>query len=92
MASLVWRTSITEESILRDQTDKNMDSSFKKSYACAHLAMRAGFYVAYTSQSLISDFKELFKAVQESSECSTLLNSIEKQAKFLSDIAFDVVH
>ena len=66
---------MAEESILKDQTEKKIDSALKKAYSGSHLAMRAGIYAAYSSQSLISDFKELFKSIQEGTEFSSLLLS-----------------
>mgnify|MGYP002804430413 CR=1 FL=1 len=91
VASLVGRSSMAEENILKDPADKKVDSSLKKVFSGSHLALRAGVYSAYTSQSLISDFKALFKAVQDQSNCLPLLDSIESQIELLSDISFDVV-
>ena len=57
VASLVGRTSLTEDSVIRDQVDKKADSSLKKVYAGMHLALRAGIYNTYVTQSLLTDFK-----------------------------------
>ena len=91
VSSLVGRTSLNEEAILKDAVDKKVDSSLKKVYAGMHLSMRAGIYATYVAQSLITDFKHLFSSLEEGEECSALLDSIERQVEFLSDVSFDVV-
>ncbi|KAJ1098166.1 hypothetical protein NDU88_003282 [Pleurodeles waltl] len=63
VASLLGRSSMVEENILKDGTDKEVDSSLKKACAGANLALRA--CVSYVSQFLLSDFKTLFVTIQD---------------------------
>ena len=49
VSSLVGRTSLNEEAILKYQVDKKVDSSLKKVYSGMHLAMRAGIYATHVS-------------------------------------------
>ncbi|KAJ1213860.1 hypothetical protein NDU88_001490 [Pleurodeles waltl] len=64
VASLVGRSYMAEEKILKDGADKKDDSSMKKAYAGANLALRAGVYGAYVSQSLFSDFETLVSTIR----------------------------
>ncbi|KAJ1199916.1 hypothetical protein NDU88_003748 [Pleurodeles waltl] len=43
------------------------------------------------AQSLIYDTKSLCQALDESSDCSGVLEHIERQLEFLSDVSFDVM-
>ncbi|KAJ1170769.1 hypothetical protein NDU88_002641 [Pleurodeles waltl] len=86
VASLVGRTSLAKEAV-----DKRVDGSLKKVYSVAHMALRAGIYGIYVAQSLISHLKSLCCALDESSDCTCLLELIQKQEEFFSDITFDVV-
>ncbi|KAJ1151069.1 hypothetical protein NDU88_003856 [Pleurodeles waltl] len=88
VASLVGRSFMVEENILKDGPDKKVDSSQEKAYAGVQLASRSGLHGTYVSQSLLSDFKTLF-SMQEGGSYTELLESIEQQAEFLSDIAFN---
>ncbi|KAJ1131397.1 hypothetical protein NDU88_009734 [Pleurodeles waltl] len=90
VASLVGRSSMAEENTLKDGADKKVDSSVKV-YARAHPALRADVYRAYVSQSLLPGFKTLLTTMQEGGSYTDLLESMEQQAEFLSDIAFDSV-
>ncbi|KAJ1098238.1 hypothetical protein NDU88_003354 [Pleurodeles waltl] len=91
VASLVGRTFLTEDAIIKDATDKKIDSALRKVYSGSHLALRAGIYCSYVSQILLTDIKKFFSAVDDSSDCSSLLDNIEKQVEFMSNIVFDVV-
>ncbi|KAJ1218433.1 hypothetical protein NDU88_006013 [Pleurodeles waltl] len=91
VASLVGRTSLAEDAVIRDSVDKKVDVSLKKAYAGAHLALRAGIYGTHVAQSLLSDLKALNSALDGSPDCSGLMSLIECQVEFLSDISFDVV-
>ncbi|KAJ1193373.1 hypothetical protein NDU88_002671 [Pleurodeles waltl] len=91
VASLVGRTSLGEDAVIRDSVDKNVDVSLKKAYAGTHLALRAGIYGTYFAQSLLSDLKALNSALDGSSDCSELMSLIVRQADFLLDISLDVV-
>ncbi|KAJ1155292.1 hypothetical protein NDU88_008023 [Pleurodeles waltl] len=91
VASLVECTSLANEAILRDPVDKKVDGSLKKVYSGSHLALRAGIYGTYVVQSLISDLKTLYRALDESPDISEVLDKFESQVELLSDILFDVV-
>lgn len=91
VASLVGRTSLAEDAVLKDPVDKKVDSSLKKVYSGSHLALRAGIYGTYVSQSLLSDIKSLYQSMDDATDCSSLLEHIERQVEFLSDVSFDVV-
>ncbi|KAJ1123452.1 hypothetical protein NDU88_001921 [Pleurodeles waltl] len=64
VASLVGRSFMADEN-MKDGADKKVDSSVRKAYAGADLALRAGVYGAYVFQSLLSDFKTLYATMQE---------------------------
>ncbi|KAJ1213455.1 hypothetical protein NDU88_001092 [Pleurodeles waltl] len=64
VASLVSTLSMAEENILKDVVDKNINSSVKKAYADAHLALCAGLPGTYVEQSSITDFKNLHNTMQ----------------------------
>ncbi|KAJ1149160.1 hypothetical protein NDU88_001977 [Pleurodeles waltl] len=79
VTSLVGRTSLAEDAVIRDSVDKKVDVSLKKSYAGTHLALQAGIYGTYVAQSLLSDLKALNNALDGSSDCSELMTLIERQ-------------
>ena len=83
VARLVGRTSLNEDAIIKDQTDKKIDSALKKVYSGVHLALRAGIYATYVSQSLLTDFKDLFKGLADGSDCGSLLEHMERQIEHL---------
>ncbi|KAJ1096493.1 hypothetical protein NDU88_001633 [Pleurodeles waltl] len=69
VASLVGRTSLVEDVIIRDSVDKKVDVAIKKVYLGAHMALQRGLYSTYVAQLLISDMKPLYRALDESSDC-----------------------
>ncbi|KAJ1213289.1 hypothetical protein NDU88_000927 [Pleurodeles waltl] len=89
-ASLVGHTSLAEDAVIRDAVHKKVDVTLKKVYPGAHLALGAGIYGKYLAQSLISDLKFLHCALDKSSDCSGILELIECELEFLSDVTFDV--
>ncbi|KAJ1185042.1 hypothetical protein NDU88_001838 [Pleurodeles waltl] len=91
VTSLVVRTSLAEDAVIRNSVDKKVDVSLKKAYVGTPLALRVGIYVTYVAQSLLSVLKVLNSALDGSSACSGLMSHIERQVEFLSDISFDAV-
>ncbi|KAJ1155414.1 hypothetical protein NDU88_008144 [Pleurodeles waltl] len=91
VASLVGHIPLAEEAVIRDPVDKKVDGFLRKMYPGAHLAFHAGIYGTYVAQSLISDIKTVNRALDESSDCSGILELVEKQVEFLSDVFFDEV-
>ncbi|KAJ1126540.1 hypothetical protein NDU88_004947 [Pleurodeles waltl] len=91
VARLVGHTFLAEDAIIRDSVDKKVDVARKKLYLGAHLALQAGIYGTYVVQSLIPDMKSLYRALDESSDCPGVLEHIEHQVEFLSDVSFDGV-
>ncbi|KAJ1199267.1 hypothetical protein NDU88_003105 [Pleurodeles waltl] len=49
VASLVGRTSLAEDAVIRDSVDKKVDVSLRKYYAGTHLALQAGIYGTYVA-------------------------------------------
>ncbi|KAJ1083296.1 hypothetical protein NDU88_003455 [Pleurodeles waltl] len=91
VTSLVGSTSLADEMILHDPTDKTKDGSLKKVYSGSHAPLWDGIYGTHVAQSLILNLKTLYRALDESSDISGVLDMIEHQVEFLSDISFDVV-
>ncbi|KAJ1136282.1 hypothetical protein NDU88_002699 [Pleurodeles waltl] len=91
VASLVGRMTLAEDVVVSHLVDKKVDGSLKKTYSRNHLTLRAGICGTYVAQSLLSDLKLLGRALDESSDCTSLLAIFERQVEFLSDISFDVV-
>ncbi|KAJ1087702.1 hypothetical protein NDU88_000867 [Pleurodeles waltl] len=91
VASLVGRSSLAEDAIIRDAVDRQVDAALKMVYSGAHLALCTQIYGTFVAQSLISDLKGLYRAPDESSDCSRVLEHIERQVECLSDVSFDVV-
>ncbi|KAJ1191137.1 hypothetical protein NDU88_000453 [Pleurodeles waltl] len=91
VASLVMFTSVVEDANIRDSVDEKVDVALKKVYSGAPLSLRARIYRTYVVQSLISDTKSLYRALDESSDCSEVLEYIDHQVEFLSDVPFDIV-
>lgn len=56
MVSLVGRTSLAEDAVVRNPMDKKVDASLRKVYSGSHLALRAGIYGTSVAQSLIFRF------------------------------------
>ncbi|KAJ1175210.1 hypothetical protein NDU88_000501 [Pleurodeles waltl] len=83
VSSVVGRPSMGKDTMLKDPIDKKVDGSLNKVCSGAHMTLQ--------DQSLISDIKSLYRALDESSDCSGILELIERQVKCLSDISFDVV-
>ncbi|KAJ1212690.1 hypothetical protein NDU88_000345 [Pleurodeles waltl] len=91
VASLVGWTSLEEHAVIKDAVDKRVDALLGKVHSGSHLALRAGIYGTYVSRSLITDIKALFRSLDDSSDCSGLLDKIETQVEYLSDVSFDVI-
>ncbi|KAJ1132985.1 hypothetical protein NDU88_011285 [Pleurodeles waltl] len=89
VASLVGRTSLTEDDIIKDSTDKKVDSALNNVHSGSHLALGTGICGTYVSQSLISDIKQLFHSLEDFSDSSWLLDYIEKQVEYMSNIDLD---
>ncbi|KAJ1114913.1 hypothetical protein NDU88_003143 [Pleurodeles waltl] len=88
VASLMGHTSLAEDAIIRDSVDKKMDVALKKGFFGANLALRAGVCGTHVAQSLVCDMKFLCRALDD---CSGVLEHIEHQVEFLSDVSFEVV-
>lgn len=91
VAILVGWTSLVEDAVIKDPVDKTLYASLRKVYCGSHLALRAGHNGTYVAQSLISNIKSLYQSMDDTSDCSGLLEHIKRQVEFLSDVSFDVV-
>ncbi|KAJ1105571.1 hypothetical protein NDU88_002976 [Pleurodeles waltl] len=69
VARLVGHPSMAEENILRDPADKKVDSALQKVFSGSYVALIAGIYGAYNAQSLITNFKAQFSAIQKGDDC-----------------------
>ncbi|KAJ1129828.1 hypothetical protein NDU88_008193 [Pleurodeles waltl] len=91
VASLVGHTSLAKERwFSRIPRQKGGWFSLEGVLWCSSSPLD-GIYGVYVARSIMSDLKTLYGALDECSDCSGVLDMIELQVVFLSDVSFDVV-
>ncbi|KAJ1090604.1 hypothetical protein NDU88_003734 [Pleurodeles waltl] len=91
VTSLTGKSFMAEKKILKESAKKEVDASFKKFSARSKVALRGGLYSAYTTQSLIGDFKSLSQAVQEEVNWLPLAKTTKHQIELLTDIPYAIL-